>query len=198
MDQNLVKEVAKLLSIGQFIKIGLLLLVTWGIVRGLKALENRLSKRFNRYRLQIARLFPFIRLFVWLLVLGFILFRIIRPSESVALAVLASSGTPGYSMTRVPSGTGRVHPGNSSGSEHADAPSSRTAIATRVLALILAIDTAVSAPVQGDESRPLPAVGREPSAIRCSLLDTPRLSKPAAFGAREGIAELSAHSVGEP
>ena len=92
MDENLVKEFAKLFSIGQFVKIGLVLLFAWGIGRGLKTLEKRLAQQFNRYRLQIARIFPFIRLFVWLLALGFILFRIIRPSESVALAVLASSG----------------------------------------------------------------------------------------------------------
>ena len=92
MEQSLLKEFTNIFSMTHLLKAAGVLFIAWATVRFLKVLLERLAKRFNRYRLQISRLYPILRLTVWTLAIGFILFGLVRPPENVVLAVLASSG----------------------------------------------------------------------------------------------------------
>jgi small-conductance mechanosensitive channel len=70
----------------------LVLLVAWAAIRLLGYLLNRLSSRFNRYRLHFSRLFPILRLVVWAFAIGVIIFSIFRPQQNAVLALSASLG----------------------------------------------------------------------------------------------------------
>ncbi len=92
METNLIDELVELFSPAHLIKILLVVLAAWGVVRLLRLLLERLAQKFNRYRLQIAGIFPVLRLAIWTAAVFLIIFGILHPSQSVILAVLASSG----------------------------------------------------------------------------------------------------------
>lgn len=70
----------------------IVLIVAWGIIRGLEWLLNTLGSRFTRYRLQITRIFPVLRLGIWMLAVMEILLGIMQLREGTLIAVIATIG----------------------------------------------------------------------------------------------------------
>jgi small-conductance mechanosensitive channel len=70
----------------------LVLLTAWAMSHLLKYLLTRLATRFNRYRLAISRLFPLLRLAIWLFAVGIIVLRIFHPQQNAIIALVASLG----------------------------------------------------------------------------------------------------------
>lgn len=68
------------------------LALAWLATRLLALLFERLSTRFTRHRLHLGRVYPLARLAIWIFATGFAAFRVLRPPESVVLALAASSG----------------------------------------------------------------------------------------------------------
>jgi small-conductance mechanosensitive channel len=92
MDESLLKEFSNILAPAQIVKAAVVIAMAWISIHFLRILLEKLAKQFNKYRLQISRLFPILRLFIWTSAIGFIILGVLRPSENVVLAVLASSG----------------------------------------------------------------------------------------------------------
>ena len=92
MDQNVLKSLTELLSFQRVVQIIFVIAATWGGLLLLRLLLDRLANRFQRYRLQFSWVFPFLRLGGWLLATGLIIFGILKPTESIVLAVTASVG----------------------------------------------------------------------------------------------------------
>ncbi len=92
MEKGALKELIDLLSFAKLSHIAVVVVATWVTVKLLKLLIDRLVTRLPRYRLQISGFFPILRIAVWVISLGFIVFVILSPSKNVVLAVSASAG----------------------------------------------------------------------------------------------------------
>lgn len=92
MDQSTLKALTEFLSLSQLLQAMGVLLVGWLAIKLLWWVVNRLAGRFRRYRLYITGVFPFLRLLIWVFVIGVILLGVLNPPREIMLAVLASAG----------------------------------------------------------------------------------------------------------
>lgn len=92
MEQSALKAFSEHLSLGIILEALFVLLAAWVAVRLLKVVLDRLAEKFKKYRMEISRLFPILRLGLWSFTIGFIVFGILNPSENVVLALGASAG----------------------------------------------------------------------------------------------------------
>ena len=92
MDQSTLKALTEFLSLAQLLQTAGVILVGWLAIRVLWWVVNRLAGRFRRYRLHITGVFPFLRLLIWVFVIGVILLGVLNPPREIMLAVLASAG----------------------------------------------------------------------------------------------------------
>lgn len=89
---NALKELLNLLSPVRLLEAALILAFAWLTIQLLRLFLERLGRRFNRYRLHFARLFPILRLLLWSLAIGIVVLGIFRPSENMVFALSASIG----------------------------------------------------------------------------------------------------------
>ncbi len=84
--------IAEELSLGTLLAATLWLGLAGGLVALLRLALDKLAQRFNRYRLQITRLFPLLRLLIWTFALLMTVFVILHLPQSALLAVGATVG----------------------------------------------------------------------------------------------------------
>lgn len=92
MDKEVIKSLLEVLN---FEKIALsiaLLLLTWGVLYGIKRLSHLLAEKFPRRRLLISSIFPVFRLLAWVHVVTFIIMKILRPPGETIMLVAGASG----------------------------------------------------------------------------------------------------------
>lgn len=89
---TLITELLELFSPQRLIQMLLVIIATASLVFVLKHLMQSLERRFYRYRFYFLRLFPFIRLLIWLLALSAVVIGILRPTQNMLLALSASFG----------------------------------------------------------------------------------------------------------
>lgn len=92
MQSDAIQSIAELFSISRILASLLVLGAAWLLLRVLEFLTGILSRRFGRYRLQISRLFPILRLALWTAVGYVIIVYIFRPQANALLALAASFG----------------------------------------------------------------------------------------------------------
>ncbi len=92
MQESAFATLIQLFSWGRVFESLLVIALVIGLLWLLQLASQRLSERLNRYRLQINRLYPVIRLTVWTLAIAYILLGVFKPPTNVILAVLASAG----------------------------------------------------------------------------------------------------------
>jgi small-conductance mechanosensitive channel len=68
------------------------LLLTWGLLRGLRLLSEVLASKYSRYRLFISSAYPVLRLGVWVVAITFVVFAIFSPPFNTIIAISASAG----------------------------------------------------------------------------------------------------------
>ncbi len=68
------------------------LIATWLSLKVLEWLARRLAERSSRYRLPIQRLFPVLRLLLWLGALNFVILEVLEPPGEALVALAASTG----------------------------------------------------------------------------------------------------------
>ncbi len=86
------KAIAEQLSLGTLLAAALWLGLAGGLVALLRWALDKLARRFNRYRLQISRLFPLLRLIIWTFALLMTVFVILHLPQGALLAVAATVG----------------------------------------------------------------------------------------------------------
>lgn len=84
--------IAERLSLGTLLAAVLWLGLAGALVALLRWALDKLAQRFNRYRLQISRVFPLLRLIIWTVALLMALFVILDLPQSALLAVGATVG----------------------------------------------------------------------------------------------------------
>lgn len=92
MDQSTLNSLTEFLSLMHLLQAVGVLLVGWLAIKLLWWAVNRLAGRFRRYRLHITGIFPFLRMLIWVFVIGVILLGVLNPPREIMLAVLASAG----------------------------------------------------------------------------------------------------------
>jgi len=92
LEQDSVKSVAELFSVGRIIASVFILLLAWLSLRVLQFITGVLASRFSRHRLQISGLFPLLRLLTWLVASYIVIVFIFRPQANAILALTASAG----------------------------------------------------------------------------------------------------------
>jgi small-conductance mechanosensitive channel len=92
MEQDTLKAFYEMLSPGKILEAFVILFLAWATVTLLHLFTIRLAERFPRHRLLISRVYPLIRLVIWVIVTVFIVTHILRPSQNVVLAIFASAG----------------------------------------------------------------------------------------------------------
>jgi len=91
-EMQFLKDLVELISPQRLLESALVVLLAWAMVRLLKMLLAHLEKRFNLYRLYFSRLFPVLRLAIWLFAFSVIVFSILRPPQNAIFALFASLG----------------------------------------------------------------------------------------------------------
>lgn len=92
MQDGTLKTLTELFSLGQVIAALAIIALGWGALRVLQGITSALANRFNRYRLQISRIFPILRIGIWALAIYLILVDVFNPPQNTLLTVLASAG----------------------------------------------------------------------------------------------------------
>ena len=92
MQEDTIAQLVELLSLSRLVQIAVVLALAWLALRVVHLGLQQLIQRFPRYRLQMGRVFPVIRIFTWFLVTAFIVFGIIKPPQTIVFAVLGSLG----------------------------------------------------------------------------------------------------------
>lgn len=92
MEQEAIQSFADLLSISRILASALVIVGAWLTLKVLYSLIWVLTGRFGRYRLQISRFMPVVRLVVWTAAAYLIIVYIFEPKTNAVLALAASFG----------------------------------------------------------------------------------------------------------
>jgi small-conductance mechanosensitive channel len=92
MEQDTLEALYAMLSPGKILQTFVIIFLAWFIVTLLHLFTNRLAERFPRHRLLISRIYPLVRLIIWIFITIFIVTHVLRPSENVVVALFASAG----------------------------------------------------------------------------------------------------------
>lgn len=92
MEQDTIKTLAELLSFSKIFASAVVIVVAWLSLKVLYSLIWILTGRFSRYRLQINRFTPVVRLVVWAAAAYIVVVYIFEPKTNAVIAVAASFG----------------------------------------------------------------------------------------------------------
>ncbi|MEQ8485571.1 MAG: mechanosensitive ion channel [Pseudomonadales bacterium] len=92
MEEDTLAQLVDLLSLPRLLHIAAIAALAWVLLHLVHRGLQRLMQRFPRYRLQMGQLFPVIRILTWALVVGYVIFGIVRPPQTIVFAVLGSLG----------------------------------------------------------------------------------------------------------
>lgn len=90
--KNALRYLGERLSLAVMLEMVTVLVVAWGVVWLLGVVLNRLAAKFKKYRMEISRLFPILRIAIWTFAIGLVVFGILNPSENLVLALGATAG----------------------------------------------------------------------------------------------------------
>ncbi|UCF35941.1 MAG: mechanosensitive ion channel, partial [Acidobacteriota bacterium] len=92
MEQDTIRTLADLLSFSKIFASAVVVVLAWLSLKVLYSLIWVLTARFSRYRLQITRFTPVVRLLVWTSAAYIIVVYIFQPKTNAILALAASFG----------------------------------------------------------------------------------------------------------
>ena len=92
MKEDTIAQIAELFSLAGLLKVAMVVIVAWLMLRIFHAGLQQLIERFPRHRLQMGQVFPVIRIVIWFLAIAYIVFGIIKPPQTIVFAVLGSLG----------------------------------------------------------------------------------------------------------
>ena len=92
MNEDVVKSVQSIINVEVILLTVVILLITLVVLAGIQWFSRWLAERYSRHRVSISGAFPILRLFVWLIVLGFIISVVIKPELKTLIAISATAG----------------------------------------------------------------------------------------------------------
>lgn len=92
MENDALKQLYELVDFYVILKSIFVLIMTAVLIAAVKYLVGIFAERFNKYRIQISRLYPMSRIFLWAAAIGIVIFAVIRPPQNAIIALSASAG----------------------------------------------------------------------------------------------------------
>lgn len=92
MKEDLARSLQEVMNLEMLAVTAGILVVTWLALFGARRLSQALAERFPRHRVPISSVFPVLRLAVWLGVIIFIIWGVMKPQLSTLVAISATAG----------------------------------------------------------------------------------------------------------